>query len=139
VNVVAVSPSIFTADASGSGQAAALLYPAAGGVGILNNSANPALAGDVIALYASGLGAMSPTVPDGTVLEAPLPTLAASVRATIGGQDARVLYAGPAPALIAGMTQINVQVPANLPPGPAQVLVVADKNPSQPGVTVALH
>ncbi len=139
VNVVAASPSVFTADASGSGPAAALLYPAAGGGGTLNNSANPASAGDVIALYASGLGAMSPTVADGTVLAAPLPTLAASVRVTIGGQDAKVLYAGPAPALIAGMTQINVQVPANLPPGPAQVLVIANNNPSQPGVTVALH
>jgi uncharacterized protein (TIGR03437 family) len=41
------------------------------------------------------------------------------VTVTIGGQSATVMYQGAAPGLVAGMSQINVQVPAGVTPGSA--------------------
>jgi uncharacterized protein (TIGR03437 family) len=41
------------------------------------------------------------------------------VTVTIGGQSATVLYQGAAPGLVAGVSQINVQVPAGVTPGSA--------------------
>ena len=61
------------------------------------------------------------------------------VTVTIGGLNAPVSYQGAAPFLIAGLTQINAQVPAGVTPGSGVPIVVqiGDKK-SQAGVTVAI-
>lgn len=115
------NPGIFTTDASGSGAAAVLTYPQR-----------------IFVLYATGLGVTTPVLVDGSLNELPLAKLNANVRVLVGGQDGVVQYAGPAPGLIAGAVQINIQVPDSVPSGPATVLVVADGNPSQPGVTIPI-
>jgi uncharacterized protein (TIGR03437 family) len=136
MQLASASPAIFTANASGSGQAAALRV--AGGSTTITGPDNPVAAGEVLVLYATGLGAMTPTVPDGTVIATPLPVFtASSIKVLIGGQNAEILYAGPAPGLIAGAAQINVRVPGNLTPGQSAVLLVVSDNSSAPGVTVA--
>jgi len=128
--VSAVSPSIFTADSSGSGQAAALRV--AGGVTTIASLSNPVAAGDSLVLYATGMGSLVPAVPDGAIVLPPLPTLGYyPVKVLIGGLSATIQYVGPAPGLVAGVDQINVQIPSNIPSGQATVQLFSNGIPSQ--------
>jgi uncharacterized protein (TIGR03437 family) len=103
-------PGIFTVDGSGEGQAAALNQD-----GTLNAAGNPALAGEVVSLYATGAGPMVPSGVDGEIapLSLPLPEPALAVRVTMDGFPADVLYQGAAPGLVSGVLQVNARVPAD--------------------------
>jgi uncharacterized protein (TIGR03437 family) len=57
----------------------------------------------------------------------------------IGGQQALCTYAGEAPGLVAGVMQINVQIPPNAPSGPLPIQVSIGGNMSQNGITVAVQ
>jgi uncharacterized protein (TIGR03437 family) len=58
----------------------------------------------------------------------------------IGGQTARVTYAGMAPGLIAGTLQINAIVPADATANDAVAIEIAiGSATSQPGVTLAIR
>ena len=72
----------------------------------------------------------------GTVLAQPV--LPISVQ--MGGVDAKVLYAGAAPGLIAGVLQVNAVIPQGAPTGVAVPIVLAvGQIASPPGVTVAIR
>lgn len=135
IPVVEARPGLFTRDASGKGQAAALNED-----GSLNSADKPAAPGSVIVLYATGGGSINPPLEDGTVVSAetlPRPILPVAVR--IGGQPAEVLYAGAAPNLVAGILQINARVPPTARSGPAvpvQLQVGTFTSPA--GVTIAV-
>ena len=59
---------------------------------------------------------------------------------TIGGVADTVSYSGAAPSLIAGLTQINAQVPAGVTPGTkVPVVVTIGTWQSQSGVTMAVQ
>lgn len=135
IPVVEARPGLFTRDASGKGQAAALNED-----GSLNSADKPAAPGSVIVLYATGGGAMNPPLEDGAVVSAetlPRPLLPVVVR--IGGQPAEVLYAGAAPGLIAGVLQINARVPPTARPGTAVPVQLQVGDVSSPtGVTLAV-
>ena len=135
LSVDPADPGIFTASANGSGIAAALNVASDGSVTIHGPNA-PVARGGVLTLYGTGLGATTPLLGDGVLVGAPLPTLNTPVRVLVGGQPAQVLYSGPAPGLIAGVGQINIRVPANVPVGLNPVLIVAGDAASQPGVTI---
>ncbi len=124
VNMAPAAPAIFTSDASGKGQAAAINQD-----NTVNGSPSPAPAGSVVALYATG---------GGTLTSDALPRLTLPVTATVGGLDAQVLYAGIAPGEPEGVIQINVQIPAPLQPGPAEVLVNVGGVSSQSQVTLTV-
>jgi uncharacterized protein (TIGR03437 family) len=101
----AVAPGIFEMNAQH--QAAALDASSR-----LIGPANPASAGSVVAIYCTGLGAV--TVPQTDGVRAPLDQLiyTDSVPAvTIGGETAQVLFSGLAPGSI-GLYQIDVVVPS---------------------------
>ena len=117
VNLSPTAPGIFSTNLSGSGQGAILnadnSLAAPGGAG------RPAKRGDVVTIYASGLGPVTPTLPSG--LEAgsggtTIPTLVNQPTVRIGGQVATVnstrLAAG-----YAGFYVITAQVPANASTG----------------------
>jgi uncharacterized protein (TIGR03437 family) len=125
------APGIFTADASGSGQAAALNQD-----GSINSAANPAAQGSVVVLYGTGAGEMTPTPQDGALIgeELPIPTL--PVSATVNGQDAEILYAGGAPGLVAGVLQVNLRLPPTVSRDVQVVLTVGPR--SSQTVTVAV-
>lgn len=110
------SPSIFSANASGTGQGAIL-----NNVDLSKNSAsNPADRGSVVVIYATGTGVTKPVSLDGVLISAANPpVLAQPVTIAIGGLDAEVIYQGAAPGLVAGVSQINVRVPADVTPGSA--------------------
>jgi trimeric autotransporter adhesin len=128
------APGIFTLDFSGKGQAAAINQDNS-----INGPAHAANAGTVVALYLTGGGQTNPGGTDGAQTSAtspPQPTL--PVTATIGGKTATVSYAGAAPSSVAGVWQVNAQVPAGLSAGPVPVLVTVGGVPSQPGVTITV-
>jgi uncharacterized protein (TIGR03437 family) len=54
----------------------------------------------------------------------------------VNGADAKVWYAGTAPGLVFGVYQVNVQLPADVATGQANIVVTIGGTPSQAGVTV---
>ncbi len=120
VPVVAAAPALFTNDSSGKGPAAALNQD-----GSRNAAEKPSRSGEVVVLFGTGEGMVTPMPGDGQLSQAPLakPVLPLSVR--IGTADAEVLYAGPAPGLVAGVMQLNVRIPAGLAAGAAPVRITA--------------
>jgi uncharacterized protein (TIGR03437 family) len=88
---------------------------AANSDGTLNSAANPAARGELIALYATGLGQTKPPGVDGKIVKG-LAATVAPVAASIGGQSAKVVFAGDAPGFV-GLSQINVMVPQGITPG----------------------
>ncbi len=91
-------------------------------VGTVNSAANPAKPGDVEVFYVSGLGETNPLSADGLVNAPPLPVPAATVTIYVNGMKVQPKYSGAAPGQIAGIVQINLQLPAgSYGPGPLAV------------------
>ena len=115
-NVAAAAPGVAMAS---PGNAAAINQD-----GTVNSPQNPAELGSIVSLYTTGIGSISPSQPDGAIIQFPLPTQNNQVQVlfqTAGQSPGEVLYAGPAPFEPAGVTQINVRVQA----GSLQVRVLA--------------
>jgi uncharacterized protein (TIGR03437 family) len=122
VPIAATVPGIFTSNATGIGQAAAINQDSS-----LNGPTSPAPSGSIISLYVTGEGPTTPAGVDGKPATAPLPKPVQGVSVTMAGQNVPVTYAGGAPGLVAGVMQVNAQIPANLLypfTGPAAVPVV---------------
>jgi uncharacterized protein (TIGR03437 family) len=95
--------------------------------GTVNTPSNPARLGSIVSIYATGTGWLesSPLGPPGsgtgvrngqvTPLPPPYFLVENTPQVTFAGVQGMVLWAGSAPGLIAGVTQINVQLPATLP------------------------
>jgi uncharacterized protein (TIGR03437 family) len=109
LSVAPSAPAIFTADASGSGQAAALNQDSS-----INGASSPAAQGSVIVLFGTGGGALT--------LDS-LPRLTLPASATVAGVDAEVLFAGAAPGLPEGVMQTNLKMPAGVQPGNVKVVL----------------
>lgn len=133
--VAPATPGIFTAGGNGSGQAAALNQD-----GTVNAAGNPAAAGSVMILYATGAGPVAPQESDGAIVTADsLPQTLLPVSVQVGGRAAAVLYAGGAPGEVQGVFQINIQLPAGVTGLNVPVALTAGGVASQPGVTVAIQ
>jgi adhesin/invasin len=96
--------------------------------------ATPLAASDYVVLYATGVGPVTPPVPDGAPAPAvPLSLINAPVQVSIGGKSALVTYQGLTPGL-AGLAQFNVIVPAGLEPGDQAVFITINGLRSNPGL-----
>lgn len=92
--------------------------------GTINSANNPAPLGSIVSVWATGLGPITPPQADGTLVGFPLPTdiVAAGAEAvyqiigipsTIVETEPFVIkYAGPAPGMVAGTSQLNFVVEA---------------------------
>jgi len=116
VTVAEAAPGLFTSNANGRGQAVAL-----NGDFSLNADfeqtpgARPELAGGVVILFATGVGATNPPVADGQAApSSPAAVDAGATVVTIGGVNAQVLFSGLTPGLV-GVWQVNAQIPDALP------------------------
>jgi uncharacterized protein (TIGR03437 family) len=77
-------------------------------------AANPAKRGEIVSIYLTGLGAVTPMVTDGAAGETnPLSVVTAPVNVLVGGQPATILFQGLAPDY-PGLYVMNVVVPADL-------------------------
>jgi uncharacterized protein (TIGR03437 family) len=106
VPVAATSPGIYSLDQSGSGGGAILHTDYS-----LVNAAKPAIGGETVLIYLTGLGTLTPPVSDGTAgTGTALHTADTDVVVYVGGQPATVLFKGQAPGF-PGLYQLNVTLP----------------------------
>ncbi len=134
--VGSTAPGIFTANASGLGQAAALNQ-----IGSYNGPAAPAPIGSVVSIYGTGEGLVSPLPITGSVTPGtpPFPQIVAPVTVKLGGvplDPTDITYAGPAPTLVAGAIQINFRVPSWALSGPTSVQIIIGNNASNSATVV---
>jgi uncharacterized protein (TIGR03437 family) len=135
--VVVAAPGIFTINGSGSGQGAILNQDST-----VNSPSNPAARGSIVSVYLTGVGALNPMIADGSLgpLTPPFPASMANINAAIGGVSAPVIFGGQAPGLIAGATQVNIQIPQDGPVGSAvPIAIYAVYYISQASVTMAVR
>ena len=130
--VTAVAPALFTVG-GGTGQAVAFNQD-----GSLADAGHPAEAGSYVSFYATGTGATNPAGVAGTVSGAAPAATVVPVTANVGGLPATVQYAGAAPGQLAGVSQINIQIPPGLPAGDVPVVIQMGGSSSQAGVTIAV-
>ena len=128
VEQASAAPGLFTADSSGSGPGAIL-----NGDLTLNSRNNPAKPGDPVVLYLTGEGQTLPHGVSGSVTspQPPYPQPVLPPVVTIDGQPAQVLFYAEAPGIVAGMLQINVQIPDGARSGDLPVVVTFGKASSQ--------
>jgi uncharacterized protein (TIGR03437 family) len=138
VPLAATAPAIFTLNSSGSGPGAILNQDSS-----LNTRLNPAAKGTTIQIFLTGEGLTAPAQLSGQVTMintsasgplTPAPLLPVSV--LIGGQPAHVDFAGEAPDAVAGLLQVNADIPATAISGANSITVQVGDNSSQNGVTV---
>jgi uncharacterized protein (TIGR03437 family) len=132
IAVAPVSPGIFTAAADGKG---------AGAITHVNGSAvtpqNPAQRGELVILYATGLGQVAPAVPTGA-LPAGVSSTVSPVTLTIGGIGVVPDFAGLAGCCV-GLNQVNVRVPGGVSPGNAVPVVLSIGGQSSNPTTIAVQ
>ena len=97
----------------------------------INAPNNPAARGQVIVAYGTGFGAVQEA-------QGALRRTAAPVTARVAGVDLTVVYSGLTPGSI-GLYQINIQLPANLPPGLFQSLEITQGGVTANPVPVAIR
>ena len=83
---------------------------------------SPAQPGEIVILYGTGLGLVTPAVASGTPAPQAVSVTNLTPTVTIGGLAANVLFSGLAPSLV-GVYQLNVQVPPNASSGDREVVV----------------
>ena len=131
---VANAPQIFTAPSGGS----TIGVVVHGLTAALVTSASPAAAGEVVAIYCNGLGAVTPAVNAGQPSPAnPLSYTASTTTVTIGGQPASVQFSGLTPGSV-GLYQVNAVVPTGLSSG-AQQVRISVAGVSSKAVTTYVH
>jgi uncharacterized protein (TIGR03437 family) len=102
VTVVTAEPEVFR---NSDGTAAAINQD-----NTLNSAANPAKAGSIVSIWATGTGSIYPWPLDGQISTAAQDYDCCQVEMG-SSSGAVVLYAGAAPGMVAGVVQINFQVP----------------------------
>jgi uncharacterized protein (TIGR03437 family) len=145
------APGLFTSDGSGNGAAAVLNVDPVTGATTANNAQNPARPGGIITAYITGAGQTDPPSTDGSVATSvgalALPVAAGldfffdnvSCSSDPNCLPVQVLYAGPAPGLVAGLTQIKMRLPDKVVTGAHTLGIAVDGIWSQFNVTVSIH
>jgi uncharacterized protein (TIGR03437 family) len=140
LTLAATAPGLFTGNSSGSGTGAILNQDNS-----LNGPGNPAAKGSIVQLFLTGEGQTNPPSVTGAITTATLPppqvtpAPVAPVQVWINGQPALYVYTGEAPGQVAGVMQLNVQIPSSAPSGPQSIQVRIGTNVSQSGVTVSVQ
>jgi adhesin/invasin len=132
-------PAVFTVNSTGQGQGHIyVLLPPTYIPQVRADSTNPATAGDIVTMYCTGLGAVTGSVTAGSAAPSqPLAYTVGTVSVTIGGQPAKVSFAGLAPGFT-GLYQIDATVPSGVPTGDQIPVVVTVAGVPSPVVTIAV-
>ena len=132
VSITSVSPGLFTANQGGTG-AAAIKHSD----GVTDVTAqNPAQPGEVVILYATGLGLVTPAVPTGAL---PTGETSALIKPTvmIDGVAAEVRYWGLS-GCCAGLNQLNVVIPPGTRSGSELAIVLESSGFRHEAATIAV-
>jgi len=112
------APGLFSVSQDGRGQGAILHA----GTAELASPSRPAVAGEVLEVYFTGLGeSLLAVVPD----------------VTVGGVPAELLFVGNAPGFV-GLNQVNIRVPAGVTPSDAAPVRLTHLGRSSNEVTIAV-
>jgi uncharacterized protein (TIGR03437 family) len=133
------SPGVFMYQAANARYVAAQHadYSIVGPPGLYPGASSPAKPGEVIILYTTGFGPTSPPTPSGQVVTSAAPVVNLSaISMTIGGLPAQVQWAG---ITIAGVWQLNVQVPAGAATGDAAIVAQIGGKSTQGGAFVTVQ
>ena len=132
--IAAAQPGVFTVNEQGAGQG--VVFKSDGVT--LAEPGTPADAGETVVIYCTGLGAVSPAVPDGAPAPpSPLSNTVNPVSVTIGGQNAAVQFGGLTPGF-PGLYQVNAVVPSGVS-GDAVPLTISVAGQTSPTVTMAVQ
>lgn len=101
----------------------------------LANTADPAVAGETVLIYCTGLGVVSSAPADGAAGNGQKTSAMPVV--TIGGSNAPVSFSGLAPSFV-GLYQVNAEVPGGLKSG-NQPVVIAMGSVSSNSVLLPVH
>ena len=99
--------------------------------GSLNAPNNPAARGQIVVLYGTGFGAVQAA--QGSLRRTTLPV---TIRGA--GVDMPIVYAGLTPGSV-GLYQLNVQLPADMPPGLFQLLEIRQAGVTANPVAIAIR
>lgn len=132
VTLAAYSPSFLIPNSAASGPAA--VYESTGNT--LVTQAAPAHGGDLVYVYAIGLGATNPPFAPGVAASGTAPT-AATPALTVAGVAAKVSFAGLPQGIQGGLYQINFTVPTGLQGTQPLVLTIGGVSSSST-VTLAM-
>lgn len=133
------APGIFTLDVSGKNQAVAQNSDLSRNADFDKlPGARPEASGNVVVIYATGIGNTNPLVADGVAAPAsPLAQAIGTTIVTIGGVPAEIQFSGLVPGFV-GLWQINAVLPANLPTNLATPFNVALKGKQSLTTTLAV-
>jgi uncharacterized protein (TIGR03437 family) len=135
VPISATAPGFFTFNASGTGRGSILNQDYS-----INSANNPAARGSIVSIWATGEGVTDPPGVDGRPAVDVLPKPVATVTVDIGGQPAKVSYAGAAPGMMPGVLQVDAEIAASVQPGNSvPVHVTIGGVSSQDSVTLAVN
>jgi len=148
LSVAAAAPGVFTANASGKGQAVAQNQDFSFN-GDQSASAKPAARGSVLILYANGQGGHFVEFSTGQPLTTPasgdiapfdgrLFVTREKPVVTIGGVPAGVEFSGLTPGLV-GLWQLNLRIPDNAPVGNAVPLIINLGGGTSATTTIAVN
>jgi uncharacterized protein (TIGR03437 family) len=140
LTMAATAPGLFAQNASGSGPGAILNQDNS-----LNGPNHGAASGSVVQVFMTGEGQTTPQVVTGAITTATLPPPQVTpapvqpVGVFINGQQVPYTYAGEAPGMVAGVMQLNVQIPPYWPSGALSIQVSIGRIMSQSGITVTVQ
>ena len=135
LTIAPVQPGIYTQDMSGSGQGVIVKSDMV----TVARPGSPASRGDVVVIYATGLGPVTPPVLPGQPAPAsPLSQTANPVTVTIGGRQGEVWFAGLTPGFL-GLYQVNVVVPADADTGDQVPVTLTVAGRTSPAATMAVQ
>ena len=130
VPVASTAPGIFTFTADGQGAASATHLD-----GSLVNAQHPAAPGEVVTLYATGLGPVSPPVSTGA-LPGGLSGSVAQVGVVVDGIPVTPDFAGLSGCCV-GLNQVNFRVPATVHTGSVSLSLAAGAGSNQTLLAIA--
>jgi uncharacterized protein (TIGR03437 family) len=142
VTIEALAPALFTYQLNSVTYAAAVIANQHGVVyvavanALSGEMSRPAVAGDSIEMYGTGMGPTTPVAPGGVVLTETYPANLANFSVTIGGVAATVSFAG---LVAAGVFQINIAIPANVAGGNQPIVVTVNGAASQANVMISIQ
>ena len=136
VNVAASEPAVFPYPAPGDPPTQGAIVNAV--TYAVAHAGTPVGAGDIIAIFCTGLGSVAPAVPDGSgAPSSPPASTVATAAVSIGGKPASVLFAGLSPGFV-GLYQIDAVVPSGVAPGSQVPVVVSIAGQTSPPLTMAV-
>jgi len=134
ITVAPAQPGIFTTNGQGFGQGFVFKSDQI----TLAQAGTPANRGEIVVMYCSGLGQVTPNVADGAPSPVPAATTVNPATVQIGGANAQVLFAGLSPGS-AGLYQINAIVPQAAATGNAVPVTVTVAGQTSNMVTAAIQ